>query len=265
MRCTSGTAASASGAACRSGCAPAWVCRRRGIVVSTLRRRARAGSCWPRRSAGWGTGSTRSCTAGPRPCRGASRSTRRTGRPSPPRRDLPPDVPVRAAVEPRRRRAVLWADRRCRLGGGRVFALYVALYCVGRAWIEALRVDTPTPFRHPAQRLRHGRRLRRRGAFLVRRRGGSAWAAYQPAAEEPATPPPRREPRPDLTADDPPRSTTPIVTSRAAAAPGGVRRHRRAGLQLGPRRRGGRRRVSAGHRHRRSGRARGRGLLHGHG
>ena len=34
-----------------------------------------------------------------------------------------------------------WADRRYRLGKGRVFALYVALYCLGRAWIEALRVD----------------------------------------------------------------------------------------------------------------------------
>jgi prolipoprotein diacylglyceryl transferase len=35
----------------------------------------------------------------------------------------------------------LWADRRFRLGKGRVFALYVALYCLGRGWIEALRVD----------------------------------------------------------------------------------------------------------------------------
>ncbi len=36
---------------------------------------------------------------------------------------------------------VLWADRRWRLGGGRAFALYVAAYCVGRGWIEALRID----------------------------------------------------------------------------------------------------------------------------
>jgi prolipoprotein diacylglyceryl transferase len=35
----------------------------------------------------------------------------------------------------------IWADRRYRLGKGRVFALYVALYCLGRAWVEALRVD----------------------------------------------------------------------------------------------------------------------------
>jgi prolipoprotein diacylglyceryl transferase len=36
---------------------------------------------------------------------------------------------------------VVWADRRFRLGHGRAFALYVAAYCVGRAWIEALRID----------------------------------------------------------------------------------------------------------------------------
>lgn len=33
-------------------------------------------------------------------------------------------------------------DRRFRLGHGKVFALYVALYCAGRFWIEALRIDT---------------------------------------------------------------------------------------------------------------------------
>ncbi|HEY4574574.1 MAG TPA: prolipoprotein diacylglyceryl transferase family protein, partial [Thermoanaerobaculia bacterium] len=33
-------------------------------------------------------------------------------------------------------------DRRFRLGHGKVFALYVALYSAGRFWIEALRVDT---------------------------------------------------------------------------------------------------------------------------
>ncbi|MGD3104922.1 prolipoprotein diacylglyceryl transferase [Streptomyces sp. YGL11-2] len=36
---------------------------------------------------------------------------------------------------------VIWADKRFRLGHGRAFALYVAAYCVGRAWIEYLRVD----------------------------------------------------------------------------------------------------------------------------
>jgi hypothetical protein len=36
---------------------------------------------------------------------------------------------------------VVWAQRRFRLEGGRVFALYVAAYTAGRGWIEALRVD----------------------------------------------------------------------------------------------------------------------------
>ncbi|MEU2746273.1 prolipoprotein diacylglyceryl transferase [Streptomyces collinus] len=36
---------------------------------------------------------------------------------------------------------VIWADRRFRLGHGRAFALYVAAYCTGRAWIEYMRVD----------------------------------------------------------------------------------------------------------------------------
>ena len=39
---------------------------------------------------------------------------------------------------------VLWADRRFRLSGGRAFALYLALYALGRAWIEALRIDEAT-------------------------------------------------------------------------------------------------------------------------
>jgi prolipoprotein diacylglyceryl transferase len=36
---------------------------------------------------------------------------------------------------------VIWADRRWKLGGGRVFALYLAAYAVGRFWIEGLRID----------------------------------------------------------------------------------------------------------------------------
>lgn len=36
---------------------------------------------------------------------------------------------------------LLWADRRFRLGHGRVFALYVMTYTLGRAWIENLRID----------------------------------------------------------------------------------------------------------------------------
>ena len=36
---------------------------------------------------------------------------------------------------------VIWLDRKYKIGHGRVFALYVAFYTVGRAWIEYLRID----------------------------------------------------------------------------------------------------------------------------
>jgi prolipoprotein diacylglyceryl transferase len=36
---------------------------------------------------------------------------------------------------------VIWADRRFKLGHGRAFGVYVAAYCVGRFWIEYMRVD----------------------------------------------------------------------------------------------------------------------------
>jgi prolipoprotein diacylglyceryl transferase len=36
---------------------------------------------------------------------------------------------------------LLWAEKRFQLSVGRLFALYVAAYTVGRAWVEALRVD----------------------------------------------------------------------------------------------------------------------------
>ncbi|BBZ28417.1 hypothetical protein MMAD_27120 [Mycolicibacterium madagascariense] len=39
---------------------------------------------------------------------------------------------------------LLWADRRFQLGHGRLFALYVAGYCVGRFWVELMRSDTAT-------------------------------------------------------------------------------------------------------------------------
>ncbi|NEM07878.1 prolipoprotein diacylglyceryl transferase [Geodermatophilus normandii] len=41
---------------------------------------------------------------------------------------------------------VVWADRRFRLSHGRAFALYVALYCAGRLWIEVLRIDDANRF-----------------------------------------------------------------------------------------------------------------------
>lgn len=36
---------------------------------------------------------------------------------------------------------LIWADRRFRLGHGRVVALYIMLYTVARGWIEMLRID----------------------------------------------------------------------------------------------------------------------------
>jgi len=41
---------------------------------------------------------------------------------------------------------VIWADRRFRLSHGRAFALYVALYCAGRLWVELLRTDPAETF-----------------------------------------------------------------------------------------------------------------------
>jgi prolipoprotein diacylglyceryltransferase len=36
---------------------------------------------------------------------------------------------------------LIWAEKRFQLGFGRLFALYVAAYTVGRVLVEALRVD----------------------------------------------------------------------------------------------------------------------------
>ena len=40
--------------------------------------------------------------------------------------------------------ALIWIDRRFKVGHGRLFALYVAGYCMGRFWIELLRSDQAT-------------------------------------------------------------------------------------------------------------------------
>ena len=39
---------------------------------------------------------------------------------------------------------LIWVDRRYRIGHGRLFALYVAGYCLGRFWIELMRSDVAT-------------------------------------------------------------------------------------------------------------------------
>jgi prolipoprotein diacylglyceryl transferase len=36
---------------------------------------------------------------------------------------------------------LIWVDRKFRIGHGRLFALYVAAYCVGRFWVELMRSD----------------------------------------------------------------------------------------------------------------------------
>jgi prolipoprotein diacylglyceryl transferase len=40
--------------------------------------------------------------------------------------------------------ALIWIDRRFKIGHGRLFAMYVAGYCVGRFWIELMRSDVAT-------------------------------------------------------------------------------------------------------------------------
>ena len=39
---------------------------------------------------------------------------------------------------------VIWADKRFQLGHGRVFALYVFTYCLGRLVFELVRIDNAT-------------------------------------------------------------------------------------------------------------------------
>ena len=42
--------------------------------------------------------------------------------------------------------ALIWIDRRFKVGHGRLFAMYVAGYCLGRFWIELMRSDVATQF-----------------------------------------------------------------------------------------------------------------------
>ena len=148
-RSRSGTAASASGAAIAGGALGAYIgCRRHDVAFAAVRRRARARHRRsPRRSAGGATTSTRSCSAGRRRCRGALEIDA----------GAPPDAATAGATfhptflyeslwDIGVALLVIWADRRWRLGHGRAFALYVALYTVGRFWIEALRIDDAHQF-----------------------------------------------------------------------------------------------------------------------
>jgi prolipoprotein diacylglyceryl transferase len=40
--------------------------------------------------------------------------------------------------------ALIWIDRRFKIGHGRLFAMYVAGYCLGRFWVELMRSDVAT-------------------------------------------------------------------------------------------------------------------------
>ena len=130
-----------------------------GFLAGVGRRRSGAGSrrapsptpsrrAWPSRrpSDGSATGSTRSCSAGRRRCRGGSRSTPTTPTRSPGAEAYHPTFLYELLWNLGVAGVVLWADRRWRLGGGRAFALYLALYAVGRFWIEGLRIDDANSF-----------------------------------------------------------------------------------------------------------------------
>ena len=88
---------------------------------------------------------------------------------------------------------LIWADRRFRLGNGRVMALYVMGYTVGRAWIEMLRTDTAN----------HVLGLRLNvWTCLVVFLGGLAWFVTHRGPRETSIYRDGRGPAADATADD---------------------------------------------------------------
>jgi len=81
---------------------------------------------------------------------------------------------------------VLWADRRFRLSHGRAFALYLALYAVGRGWIEALRIDDANSlFGIRLNDYVMGLVLLGSVAYLVRHRGQPREQVVQAGSEQP--------------------------------------------------------------------------------
>ena len=60
--------------------------------------------------------------------------------------------------------ALIWIDRRFKIGHGRLFAMYVAGYCLGRFWIELMRSDVGHAHRgHSGQFVHVDVRVHRRG------------------------------------------------------------------------------------------------------
>ena len=87
---------------------------------------------------------------------------------------------------------LIWADRRFRLGHGRVVALYVMLYTLGRAWIENLRIDDVELDDVLGLRLNVWTSL----VLLVVATAWFVWAGRRDAGSEPAYAP-GREPVPE--------------------------------------------------------------------
>lgn len=84
---------------------------------------------------------------------------------------------------------LIWADRRFRLGRGKVVALYVVLYTLGRFWIERLRIDKVNEI--------GGFRLNEYTSVIVFV-AGLVWflwlVKYRPGREDVVEPPPAGEP-----------------------------------------------------------------------
>ena len=134
----------------------AWIgCRRHGILLPPFADALAPGHrSSRRRSAAGATGSTRSSTAGRRRCRGAC--------------EIDPDATGAGADGSRScgyfqptflyeslwdlgvAALVIWADRRFRLGHGRVFALYVSPTRAAGAGSSTLRIDPGQPLPRPA-------------------------------------------------------------------------------------------------------------------
>jgi hypothetical protein len=119
----------------------------RGQVAKGL---ARAGRCstwsprpspWPRPSAGSATGSTRRCSAGPTDLPWGLEIDPEHRPPGLDAvRDVPPDVPLRGALEPGARRVLVLArPSQGDATRGELFWCYVLGYAIGRLWVESLR------------------------------------------------------------------------------------------------------------------------------
>ena len=206
-----------------------------GRRAAAVRRRARARACWSPRPWGAGaTGSTRSCSAGPPPCRGGCASTPRTGPPGygSSRPSSRPSCTSRCGAWARAL-VIVWADRRFRLG--------------------------PRPGVHALRRALHGRPVLDRAAAHRRRQphpraagehlGVRPWSSSAPSwpSSSPPAPAPAARPPPSSSATDPATTPTPKQTPLRTQPPSKKERprgHQRAGTTAPTRRRRQRFRAS---------------------